>query len=240
MIVVDKVAPISTDLLNGDVRSTILSDLRRGHFDALGIATPCETLSPLRESPPGPRPLRSLEWPNGLPAKQRSKSEQKQLKDHNELIEFSAEAAQIQSKLLKPFWLENPDHRDKLDLWKVPCVRQVVNTALITKTRFDQCRVGAEVTKPTILAHYGMSFDSLNGLHCNRKMRVWKKKDGSEYKACHESLVHRWRQTSEDKWERASKALAEYTPEFNKVIAEAMLNAEGERIAHLRQGNSSA
>ena len=43
-----------------------MKDIRAGVYDALGVATPCETFSPLRENPPGPRPVRDLEHPLGL------------------------------------------------------------------------------------------------------------------------------------------------------------------------------
>lgn len=237
---VDKLAPIPTDLLDGDIRKTILSDVKRGHFDALGVATPCETLSPLRESPPGPRPLRSLEYPEGLPHKKLTASEVQQLQDANELINFSADVVAAQTKQIKPFWIENPDHREKLDLWKLPRIMQIVNHGLVDKIRFDQCRVGAEVPKPTILATAGLDFAELKGLRCNHPVREWTKKDGAKYKASHESLVQRWRKTGNDKWERASKALAEYSEELNKIIAKAMLGADGERIERLRRGKSSA
>lgn len=127
--------------------------------------------------------------------------------------------------------MENPDHKERLDLQKIPCIRKVINTALVTKTKFDQRRVGAEVSKPTILAHYGMSFDSIDGLPCNHKhLHCSPRISGSEMGA---------RQPPTSGREHPRHLLSTRPSSTNKVIGEAMLNAEGERIAQLRQGSTS-
>ena len=50
--------------------------------------------------------------------------------------------------------LENPDHGEKLDLWKIPIAIKWLDDHLIKTIHFDQCRFGAETTKPTTLASY--------------------------------------------------------------------------------------
>ena len=55
------------DLLRSAARAIFLADLRRGYFDALIAAPPCDTHTRARHSNfLGPPPLRSGEWPRGL------------------------------------------------------------------------------------------------------------------------------------------------------------------------------
>ena len=54
MVVVDIVGPTTCDVLDSDNYRLILKEVQDGVFDCVGIATPCETLSPLREIPQAP------------------------------------------------------------------------------------------------------------------------------------------------------------------------------------------
>ncbi len=63
---VDILQLYKTDLLDDQVRRSILEDIREGYFDAVFLGTPCETYSALRKERPGPRPLRSKEEITGL------------------------------------------------------------------------------------------------------------------------------------------------------------------------------
>ena len=54
------------DVLDDQVCDAMMKDIKSGEYDALGVATRCETFSPLREHPPGPRVLRTKEFPLGL------------------------------------------------------------------------------------------------------------------------------------------------------------------------------
>lgn len=201
-----------------------------GVYDVVGLAT----VSPLRENPPGPRPLRSLEHPDGLPKKSLTADEMAQLDGANALFDFTAEVVKEQRKLGRPWWIENPDHREKMDLWKTTPIKKVVNTANVDKARFDQCTFGAEVTKPTILASYMMDLSKIHGRNCQHPVKTFKKEDGSEYRAKHESLVQRWRQKEDGARERASKALGEYPPALCKAIARATYFVETDRAVKLR------
>ena len=77
-----------------------------------------------------------------------------------------------------------------------------------------------------------MNFMDMARLKCNHEIRVWKKRDGTSYKAAHESLVQRWR--TDGAGNKASKALAEYTPRLNARIAEAMLEVDTPRVGRIR------
>ena len=48
---VDTKSPKPTDVLEGTVWEVISSDIKAGYFDAVWMATPCGTFSPLRENP---------------------------------------------------------------------------------------------------------------------------------------------------------------------------------------------
>ena len=231
VVVADKIGPEETDLLDPKVAKAILSDIKAGVFDALGVATPCETLSPLRENPPGPRPLRSLASPDGLPEQDLTTSERTQLTEGNDLIKLSKEAILEQLKIDRPFWLENPNHgKDKVDLWKTSWILNLCGSHTgLRMWDFDQCRLGAEVTKPTRILCYDTDLEGIAGLRCNHPPKEWKRPNGSKYKAAHESLVQRWRKNEEGKTERASKKLGEYPPALSEVLAEAMEGVETQR-----------
>ena len=128
-MVVDKLGPFSTDLLDEKIRKAIRRDVKNRVYDVTGAATPCETASPLRENPPGPRPLRSLEHPDGLPRTKLTEAEKKQLEEAND-----------------------PVHEGKLDIWKTSWMKYLTRPSRIFKVDFDQCRYGAETTNPTRLA----------------------------------------------------------------------------------------
>ena len=229
VVIVDKVAPEPTDVPSEHYLDKILADTETGMYDVVGCATPCETLSPLRESPPGPRPLRSLDKPDGLPSEELTESERIQLKEANRLIALSARLAEIQATAGRAFWIENPDHKDKLDLWKTTPLKFLVREFNVWITEFDPCRFGAEVRKPTKLMSFHMNFWGIGDLRCNHPVQQWTRTDGSTYKAPHESLVQRWRTNDEGKKERASKALAEYPPQLNYALAQATVSVSMSR-----------
>ena len=219
---IDTEAPTPTNLLDDRVWTLLLADIKKGVFQAAWIATPCNTFSPLREHPPGPRPLRSKERIQGLPKASLSLAEQKQLKEANILVSHSAESACEMALLHLPVGIENPTHsKNKPQLWDMPEILKLVDRCKFEAVDFDQCRVGCEVTKPTRLLVHLLDFSNLNELRCNHELREWTMSDGSVRKAKHCSPAQRWRE-GEQGQERASKALGRYTAEFCKTIAAAI------------------
>ena len=165
---VDILSPRPTDILDDAVFTQILADLESGYFDALWVATPCNTFSPLRGQGDGPRPLRSLQHIAGLPAKDLTKQELKQLRDNNILISRSATAISSARKTRKPWGLENPKHKDdQPSLWMMPSIKLLLANPTVKQIIFDQCMTGLETTKPTLIAHEGMDLSSLANLKCN-------------------------------------------------------------------------
>ena len=235
VVVADTVGPIACDVLVPETYGAILKDVQDGVYDAVGIATPCETLSPLRDKPPGPRPLRSLAQPEGLSRKKLSKAEQTQLSQANQLFDLSAYAFRYQLREHRAVWLENPDHGEKLDFWKTKWGDKVAKHGLVEKASFDQCMFDAEVTKPTKIAHFGMDLSKLKDVRCRHQPTKWTDQEGKEYTAKHESLVQRWRTNDEGVRERASKALGAYPARLCRIIAEAMVGIDQSRPNRLRK-----
>ena len=153
-------------------------------------------------------------------------------------MELTAAVAQEQLNHLRAFWIENPDRGEKLDIWKTSWLQPLLKNALVTTAKFDQCRFGEEVTRPTKLAEYGHDFMDVMGLRCNHSSREWTRPDGSKYYAKHDSFGQSWRETSAGKRQRVSQTLAEYPAELNKRIAKGMLATDGRRVAKLRSGTS--
>ena len=219
---VDTVAPKETNLLCESTWESIRADITLGKFEALWIATPCETFSPLREKQPGPRVLRTLEHIEGLPRAQLSQAEQKQVKEANILVHRSTSAAAAQASVDKPFGIENPDHDpSKPSLWMMPQMVKIINEKADGDIRFDQCRTGLETRKPTRLVTKKIDLSELHNQRCNHEPKEYTRPDGSKYRSAHESTVQRWKLNEDGTRERASKSQGQYTAEFSSAIARA-------------------
>ena len=94
MCCLDTAATTPANLLDDGLWSSVKREISIGLYEAIWIATPCGTFSPLREKQPGPKPLRSVDHPQGLPRDQLTQAEQKQVKEANILVDRSAEAAE--------------------------------------------------------------------------------------------------------------------------------------------------
>ena len=151
------------------------------------------------------------------------------------MFKFTTDTVTNQRKKRLSYWVENPDHKEKLDIWKTSYFKNILGHAFCMKTKFDQCTAGAETTKPTMLVSDGIVFDALKDKRCQHAVQRWTRSDGSTYQAPHESLVQRWRVGASGQKERASKALGEYPPELNRIIAEAMSALDHPRVESLRK-----
>ena len=218
----DTLSPKPTDLLDENVWTEVERDLTDGVFDAVFVATPCGTFSPLREKPPGPRPLRTVEKIAGLPKSQLSMAEQAQLKEANILVSRTATAIIIARERKKPWGLENPDHPPgKPSLWLMHSIQSILKKEGVQLCKFDQCRTGLETTKPTAIAHEGLDLSELHQLRCNHPKVQQETASGEKYMAAHPSPAQRWRKRDDGKMERASRALGEYTAQLSSILAQA-------------------
>ena len=192
-----------------------------GKFDALWLATPCETFSPLREKPPGPRVLRTTERILGLPRDSLTQAEQKQLKESNILVDRTAAAAVSQTMARKVWGLENPDYGEgRPSLWMMPNIAALFNGYIDQDIRFDQCRTGLATTKPTRLLSR-MDMARLKDLRCNHPIQEYTRDDGSKGRGAHIPTVQRWVTGPHGTRERASKSQGQYTQELSEEIATA-------------------
>ena len=219
---VDSMAPKPTDLLCEATWESISLDLVGGFFKALWVATPCETFSPLREKPPGPRVLRTLEHIEGLPRSSLTTGEQKQLKESNILVKRTSSAASAQSASGGMWGIENPDHgKEKPSLWDMPSIKDLIDRKADGDVRFDQCRTGLETRKPTRLVTKNMDLSELHNMRCNHPLQTITKDDGTTYQAAHRSTVQRWIANAAGERERASKSQGQYTSQLSETIARA-------------------
>lgn len=221
---VDILAPRPTNVLDDGVWSSIVRDISLGMFEALWVATPCNTFSPLREKQPGPRVLRSVDRIQGL--KDLSPFEQKQVKESNIMTSRSGEACTKMDEISRPWGLENPDHGDgKPSLWKMPAIVQLAKNTNPTEVKFDQCRTGLATVKPTKFFVKGMDLSKLDGLRCNHPVLEFTTTSGEKWHAAHRPVVQRWVHLPDGRKERASKSQGEYTRELCLTIAQAMHGA---------------
>jgi len=218
---VDILSPKPTDILDDSIWDEINKDILFGNFKALWVATPCGTFSPLREKPPGPRVLRTVERIRGIKKSELTVSEQKQLREANIMVHRSATACESQRSSRLPWGLENPDHPDdKPSIWKMPEIENLCMRDDVDLTGFDQCRFGLETTKPTIFMSQGLDFEEMRELRCNHPKVEKTDAYGKKYWASHTSTVQRWVETEHGR-QRASKGQGEYTYDLSKAIATA-------------------
>jgi hypothetical protein len=156
------------DVTNTEHWDGLMMELKSGNFDVLIITPPCNTFSRARNTPGGPPPLRSKEWPWGFPW-----LAQKHLADcelGNTFLRKTYEACRIAHAADCAYLVEHPedlgctrsgDHpasiwamQDTFDLQK--------DTSAATAGLF-QCAFGAETSKPTrLLSTLGMKHHALS------------------------------------------------------------------------------
>ena len=213
----DTVLPTPTDLTKDEVWDEIKKDLDAEFFQAGWIATPCGTFSPLREKPPGPRVIRTIDHITGIPDP--TKAEAAQLRDSNILVHRSYKVAHKLHQQVRPWGLENPDHPPgKPSLWMMPRIEDMPRWQGVDITRFDQCITGLETTKPTKLYTEKLELSALKDKRCNHEKKVWTREDGTTFEAAHNPTVQRWEQV-DGKMQRASKSQGEYTELLSKILA---------------------
>ena len=225
---VDLEQPTPTNLLDQAIRQLIISDVDNEMFDHIHLGTPCETFSPLRENPPGPKPLRSASQVEGLKEGLNQK-EIKQLKEGNEHVAFSGDVMGTAHQADVSFALENPEPLKEVSMFNMPKIKVIAGLDGVSHVDFDQCRFGAETQKPTRFLCYKVKHEKHR---CNHPKKEWKGKDGKAYMASHERLVGRKR-IRDGKEEYASKALGNYPSRLCKAMAEdiAKVNTKRARLA---------
>ena len=154
--------------------------IRRGSVRFLHLGTPCSTFSMARavKMKNGPRPLRSLEHPLGLPTLGAAEKQQALL--GNTLLDKSVEAALAVLAEGGDFSLENPE---KSLLWNMPPIQFLKIMYPTFVVSFDQCCFGSLHLKPTAVLTSQALLQALSARckgghkHVPLKGKVWNKKD---------------------------------------------------------------
>ena len=157
--------------------------------------------------------LRSIEHPMGLPNLR--PSEREEVRKGNVHLERSVEACRRITAVGGGFSWEQPEPVDgKPSAFTSPPVVQLIKETGAKIARFDQCRFGAETTKPTAVLYSRGVFCILRE-RCNHPKRSWPLPDGSNHRGPHPRL---WGlRTPDGQW--ATKKAAEYTSEFSAALA---------------------
>ena len=128
--------------------------LHAGEYYFLFCGTPCEIFSHARQVQPGPPPLRSVEYPRGIPTLSGKLKEQVRM--GNLFVCRTTEACAIIHGLGGGFAVENPKR------WGAEpslfAMEEIVELARVSGTGavdLDQCCFGAIATKPTTLLYLG-------------------------------------------------------------------------------------
>ena len=138
--------PLAVDIIDMEVWTRLLRIIALGLVFFLHCGTPCNTFTAARKDDGGPPPLRSLQWPMGLP----------ELNDSNRALVFlgnvflgrTVEACCKVFDLGGDFSIENP----LLSLlWKTALIDQLVHDTRALALDLDQCAFGAASLKPTRL-----------------------------------------------------------------------------------------
>ena len=229
---VDLEAVTADDLLDDDVWSSILEQIKRGEFDGLLASPPCGTFSAARtDADCGPKQLRGPEHPEILGLKDLDLRSKEMVKEGNILADRAAEAAEIFADVGKPWAIEQPARREgKPSMYKLPRFVQLARRRQASFTRFAQCRFGQKFKKETeILGNINLSSWPKE---CNHPSMEWVIPwNGKVFFGPHPPLKGRqlaiprgeWNETmlrpSEPKGPFLTKETAHYPGELNKALA---------------------
>ena len=145
------------DVLDVVPRTFLMQLIQMGAVFFVHCGTPCNTFSAARKNDGGPPPLRSHQFPEGLP----------NLSDHNWFlaqqgnlfVERTMEACAGVVLMGGDFSIENPE---KCLLWHTPRFCWLLKFARAWLLSFDQCAWGAPSVKPTSLCVTHAAFQPLH------------------------------------------------------------------------------
>ena len=211
------------DLASDATWSKIFHEIRSGTYDFVFLGTPCTTFSRARTGPPGPRPLRSVEFPYGFPKAQLKEREQKEVAQGTYFALQSLEACKICHQSSVGFGLESPKPTSGVvSIFTLPEGVEVARLPNVNYTEFDQCTLGAETAKPTRIMFWGIDLSGLQSV-CNHPKQWWTYRDWSGRTrnsfSAHPPLAGRLR----DSGEPATKAAAAYPVGLNLEIVKAVI-----------------
>ena len=231
-VVDTKVGGAAHDVLRQDVGRRLVARTRRGEYDVVFIATPCESFSVAH------RPqLRSRKQPDGL---QNAPPEwAAYLRKHNALAAWSAQLAAAADEAGAAWAIENPADRgdrasdahwerysDHAPLWLSTPMRELEKATGARRRTFAQCALGGRSQKWTTLLHSAgwAQLGAFDALGCPHGMEK------------HAELAH-----GRDAAGRGlAKLAAAYPPAMNELIAEAAAGWLRARLQPAAAGGANA
>ena len=139
-----EMVPQPFDVVDVDRWNFFMQLIYAGAIGYAHFGTPCNSYSAARKDDGGPPPLRSLDWPDGLPSLTGEMWCTTFL--GNLFKDRTCEACLVLSMLGFDFSIENP--LGSL-IWETPAFRFLVKTTRSFTVDFDQCAFGAPSMKPT-------------------------------------------------------------------------------------------
>lgn len=148
--------PTPFDVVDAGKWDLIMKLAHRGALRFVHCGTPCNTFSSARKLDGGPPPLRSPQFPMGLPL----------LDSENEAMVFlgnlflhrSCEVCSVVVLHGGNFSIENPEFSL---IWQTPAMRQLTQLARAFMVDLGQCYFGAPSVKPTRLLVSHQAFHTL-------------------------------------------------------------------------------
>ena len=173
-IMPSEMVPEPSDVLDAAFWDFIMQLIMLGAIFFMHFGTPCNTFSSARKDDGGPPPLRSLEFPEGLPDLDLDLFSVTFL--GNLFVDRTAEACCALCLMGMDFSVENPLFSL---IWSTPALVRVAEQCRTMNIDFDQCMWGAPSVKPTRLMVTAAQFRALE-VRCDRshphqklKGKVW-------------------------------------------------------------------
>ena len=151
-----------SDLLLRRVRQLVRGWVRGRLIVATWIATPCHSLSRARNRPNGPPPLRTRQYPLGLPGL--SPNDQIKVERGNILATFSFSLFLLARSLNIPVVIENPSTSW---LWQLPGALSLIRIRSTRVVDFDFCAFATPWRKRTRLLCCHLNLDPLVQCTCS-------------------------------------------------------------------------
>ena len=152
-----KIAPETPALFFFDLTRTcdlqkVLRLLEHPLLVYVHLAPPCGTCSRARDIRPGPPPLRSEQWPLGLPGlEQKCFKDFRRVQSANKLYEATATIINVLITKRIAWSLENPANSL---MWEVPVIKALLSLPGVQQAKFQNCMYGAERPKWTTVVHW--------------------------------------------------------------------------------------
>lgn len=220
----DHIDNLDNDLLWEMIFQAITSGL----VSFIWMGPPCTSFSPARRHGPGPKAVRSADYPRGFPKAWLTEAEAEEVRKGNYYALQCVAVGETAIAQQTPWAIENPEPwnvGESASMFDFEEFEALTAKPAVRTVDFDQCTLGAETTKPTRVVYWGVDLSCL-WARCDHPHQWWESDgtDGSGRRidnnwvwAAHPPLIRRRREDGQ--W--ASKAAAAYPAALNAAIVEA-------------------